>query len=51
MTTAISEYLNQQIGASIDNLGVVFKITRGIDHAEDFGDAFYLREVSYTVAR
>ena len=46
VASPISEYSDEQVGASIDHLGVRFEIIRGVDEAADADDAFHFGEVA-----
>lgn len=46
VASPISEYGDEQVGASVDHLGVCFEVVRGVDEAADADDAFHLGQVA-----
>lgn len=46
VASPISEYSDEQVGASIDHLGVRFEIVRGVDEAADADDAFHFGQIA-----
>jgi len=46
VASPISEYSDEQVGASVDHLGVCFEIVRGVDEAADADDALHLGQVA-----
>lgn len=46
VASPISEYSDEQVGASIDHLGLRFEIIRAVDEATDAHDAFHFGEVA-----